>query len=128
MTVDSYPALPVLLDLRGRRALVLGGGAECVDAVARLCAAGACVTVITSEPTAFEPGLTENGAPTVESRGYIRGDLAGMDLALCFSADEETAAGFAAEARAVGCLVHVNGVPALSTFALQAGHSDKGES
>ena len=128
MTVDSYPALPVLLDLRDRRALVLGGGAACVDAVDRLRAAGAQVTVITGTAGGPELAATRDGGLAVESRGYVRGDLAGADLALCFSADDEAAAGFAAEARAVGCLVYVDGEPTLSTFALQPGRSDKGES
>ncbi len=108
---------------------MLGGGAACVDAVERLRAAGAQRHRHHERSRAvFELAATPDGALTVESRGYIRGDLAGADLALCFSADDEAAAGFAAEARAVGCLVYVDGAPALSTFALQPRQSDKGES
>lgn len=91
-------------------------------------AAGAQVTVIMGESGGLEFAAIPDGTPAVESRGYVRGDLAGADLALCFSADDEIAAGFAAEARAVGCLVYVEGAPALSTFSLQPRQSDKGES
>ncbi len=128
MTGDSYRALPVLLDLRDRRAVVLGSGAACADAVERLRSAGAQVTVITGVSGGFDLAATPDGEIAVESRGYVRGDLVGADLALCFSADDEVTAGFAAEARAIGCLVYVDGAPTLSTFALQPRQSDKGES
>ena len=128
MIETPYLPLPVLLDLRDRRAVVLGGGAVCADSVERLCAAGARVTVIASDEDGCRPASGVAGALAVESRGYVRGDLVGAHVALCFSADDEAAAGFAAEARAVGCLVYVDGAPALSNFALQPGRSDKGES
>jgi len=104
--------------MQGRRAVVVGGGAASVGIVRELLAAGAHVTVIAGGPE--EGGMAALGTDglVIANRGYVRGDLLGAFLAVCYSADEELQHAVVAEAESVGCLVHVVGVPALSTFSL----------
>ncbi len=71
---------PVLLDLAGRRVLVVGGGAIAARRVAGLLTARAAVHVVAPS---IDPALVElerAGAVTVERRGYRDGDLRGAWL------------------------------------------------
>ncbi|HQQ59530.1 MAG TPA: NAD(P)-dependent oxidoreductase, partial [Thermomonas sp.] len=53
-TAPPPPLFPLFLDLRGRRVLVVGGGAVAARKIAALLEAGATVQVVAS---ALEPGL-----------------------------------------------------------------------
>jgi len=118
MTGDASRPLPVLLDLRGRRVVVLGAGGDADRAIDRLLAAGAIVSHLMGDAPVATSGAGAAASLTITDRGYVRGDLVGAHMALCFSDDPEVQSGFAAEARAEGCLIHVDGAPALSTFDL----------
>src|SRR5207248_11589056 len=68
---------PVFLDLRGRRAVVIGGGAVAEQKVHGLIAAGAHVTLVSPESTPALTDLARRGAIELRRRPYRPGDLAG---------------------------------------------------
>ena len=73
---------PVFLDLRGRRAVVIGGGAVAEQKVRGLVAAGAHVTLVSPDVTPALTDLGRRGAIELRRRGYHDGDLAGAWLAI----------------------------------------------
>jgi siroheme synthase-like protein len=92
--------LPVILDLTGRRAVVVGGGAVAERKVAALVRAGARVIVIAPS---LSPGLDRlvRGAPTavaVERRPYRSGDLEGAWVAFAATDDSRVQEEVAQEA------------------------------
>jgi uroporphyrin-III C-methyltransferase/precorrin-2 dehydrogenase/sirohydrochlorin ferrochelatase len=99
---STMTGLPLLLDLRDRRVVVIGGGSVAERRVATLCAAGARVTVVApwvSEDIAAGP------ARHVE-RGYRDGDLADAWLAVAATDDPDVNSRIATEAeqRRVFCV------------------------
>ena len=73
---------PVFLDLRGRRAVVIGGGAVAEQKVRGLVAAGAHVTLVSPDVTPALTDLGRRGEIELRRRGYHDGDLAGAWLAI----------------------------------------------
>jgi len=73
---------PVFLDLRGRRAVVIGGDAVAEQKVRGLVAAGAHVTLVSPDVTPALTDLGRRGAIELRRRGYHDGDLAGAWLAI----------------------------------------------
>jgi siroheme synthase-like protein len=98
---------PVLLELAGRRAVVVGELAVAAGKVEGLLAAGAAVAVVAPGPAAVLERLEAEPGVTVRRRAYRRGDLAGAFLCVAGSADPAVRAAVAAEARAGGVLVNV---------------------
>ena len=90
MTGPSRPHYyPVLLDLRGRRVVVIGGGTVAEGKVAPLIEAGADVTVIAPVLT---PGLSltvRERKLTHLARQYAPGDLIDAHLAIAATDDPE---------------------------------------
>src|SRR5207237_6781109 len=81
---------PVFLDLRGRRAVVIGGGAVAEQKVRGLVAAGAHVTVVSPDVTAALGALVRRNAIEHKRRRYRRGDLKGAWLAIAATDDRGT--------------------------------------
>ena len=98
---------PVLLELAGRRAVVVGEPAVAAGKVEGLLAAGAAVTVVATGPAAELDRLAAEPGVTVRRRGYLPGDLAGAFLCVAGAADPMLRSAVAAEARADGVLVNV---------------------
>jgi precorrin-2 dehydrogenase len=98
---------PVLLELTGRRAVVIGDFAVEAGKVEGLLAAGAEVTVVAKGPEAALDRL-EADKVTVHRRGY-RGpsDLSGAVLCVAHAAEPGIRNAIAADARAAGVLVNV---------------------
>src|SRR2546426_5502256 len=71
---------PAFLDLRGRRAVVVGGGAIAEQKVVALLDAGARVSVISPSVSRRLDDLEAAGTVTIERRPYRPGDLAGAVL------------------------------------------------
>src|SRR5256714_861968 len=93
---------PVFLDLRGRRAVVIGGGAVAEQKGRGLTAAGAHVTVVSPD---LSPGLTDlaaRGAIELRRRSYRGGDLAGAWLAIAATDDRAVNEAVWAEAERLG--------------------------
>ena len=93
---------PVFLDLRGRRAVVIGGGAVAEQKVHGLIAAGAHVTLVSPETTPPLADLAQRGAIELRRRPYHPGDLAGAWLAIAASDDRSVNEAAWAEAERVG--------------------------
>ena len=98
--MDSYP---LLLDLAGRRAVVVGGGPVALRRVRALLAAGARVAVVAP---AVLPELAELSEVAVSLRGYADGDLDGAWLVHACADDPVVNSAVAAEAarRQVWCV------------------------
>lgn len=95
---------PVMLEVRGRRCVVIGGGVIGEGKVQGLVAAGAHVTVVDGR---FTPGLLElagRGSVTLVRRNYLPGDLAGAFVAIAATDDGATNSQIYAEAEAEGVL------------------------
>jgi siroheme synthase-like protein len=99
---------PVLLELTGRRAVVIGELAVEAGKVEGLLVAGAEVTVIAKGPQAALDRLEDDPRVTVRRRGY-RGpaDLTGAVLCVASAAEPGVRDAIAADARAAGVLVNV---------------------
>jgi precorrin-2 dehydrogenase len=111
---------PVLLDLTGRRCLMVGGGPVAERRITGLLAAGAQVTVISPRVTQTLAELAAEGRIGLEARNYSEGDLAGVDLAFVATAAREVNAAVAREARHRGVWVNAADDPAHCTFTLPA--------
>ncbi|MCF8610886.1 uroporphyrinogen-III C-methyltransferase [Gordonia sp. HY285] len=83
------------LDLRGRRAVVVGGGSVAQRRIPNLVAAGADVHVIAIDPT---PTVESEPAITVHQRAYAAGDLDGAWYAIACTDDPDVNAAVVAEA------------------------------
>jgi precorrin-2 dehydrogenase len=111
---------PLVLDLAGRRCVVIGGGAVAERKVDGLFAAGATVTVVSPK---LSGGLESRAARKeirVERRCYRRGDLAGASLAFVATGDARLAAAVAREGRSEGVWVNAADDPAHCDFFVPA--------
>lgn len=95
-----------MLDVRGRRTTVVGGGAVAARKVKEFLAAGALVAVIAPEPSAVIEDLAAQKALTLERRAYRQGDLAGAILAVVATDDTRVQELAWIEARARGIFVN----------------------
>lgn len=120
------PYYPAFLDLRGRAALIVGGGPAARGKIDRLLEAGARVTVVAPDPDASLRELAGRGRIMLEPRAYEPGDVRGYDLAIVALDDETARAKVAAESRAERVLVNVIDVPDLCGF-LAPAILDRGE-
>jgi uroporphyrin-III C-methyltransferase/precorrin-2 dehydrogenase/sirohydrochlorin ferrochelatase len=93
---------PVFLDLRGRRAVVIGGGIIAEQKVRGLVAAGAHVTVVSPDVTPPLQALARRKSIELERRPYRRGDLQGAWLAIAATDDRATNGSVWAEAEQLG--------------------------
>jgi precorrin-2 dehydrogenase/sirohydrochlorin ferrochelatase len=107
---------PVFLDLNGRLAVIIGGGKVAERKAKTLSGYGADVVVIAPEVSEELLQLQADGLVTVEQRGYVRGDLDGVFLAVSATDSEEVNRAVVAEAHERGCLVNVVDVPELCDF------------
>ncbi len=92
------PSLPVFLDLRGRRCVVVGGGRVALRKVRALLEAGADVVAVCPEAVPALEDLAARGRVTWRRRPYRRGDLAGAWLAFAATGREEVDGRVLAEA------------------------------
>ena len=99
---------PVLLELAGRRAVVIGEFAVEAGKVEGLLAAGAEVTVVAKGPVAALDRLDGDPRVVVHRRGYGGpGDLVGAVVCVASAAESAVREAIAADARAAGVLVNV---------------------
>src|SRR5512133_55694 len=97
---------PVLLELGGRRAVVVGELAVEAGKVEGLLAAGAEVTVVAEGPQAALDRLEQYPRVVVRRRGYA-GPGDGAVVCVAHDAEPAVRAAIAADARAAGVLVNV---------------------
>lgn len=87
VTRTSKPYYPVMLDLGGRTAVVIGGGVIAAQKTRELIAAHACVRIVSPVVNTELAELARVGAVTLELRAYRSGDLAGATVAIAATDD-----------------------------------------
>lgn len=98
---------PVFLDLRGRRALVVGGGEVALGKAAGLLRANAEVTVVALHPGEGIRRLAESGALRLETRPYAASDMERVDVAIAATDDGAVNQAVASDAARAKVLVNV---------------------
>lgn len=111
---------PALLDLRGRRCLVVGGGKVAARKVASLLLCRAAVTVLSPEVVAELAEEVQKGHVEYWARPYRPGDVAGFHLVIGATDDPAVNAAVAEDARRWGILVNIVDCAAESNFLVPA--------
>lgn len=111
---------PLLLELEGRRVVVVGGGAVGERKVEGLLAVGAVVTVVSPDVTKGLTALAAAGRIALVPRPYRDGDLEGAALVFTALGDPRATAGVAGEARRRSIWLNAADDPAHCTFILPA--------
>lgn len=106
----------MLVDLVGKRCVVIGGGPVAERKVSRLLQCGAEVSVVTPEATGPLAGLAEAGRIRLQVRPARPSDLAGVFLVFAATNDPGLNRVLADTARRQGSLVNVADDPAGSSF------------
>lgn len=111
--MDYYP---IFLNLRGKRCLIVGGGAVAARKAEGLLEAGAVVTVISPEVDESLQNLINTGRLRHHGRPFQKGDVEGQYLVYAATGVAEIDAAMAAEARREGVLFNAVDNPALGDF------------
>jgi precorrin-2 dehydrogenase / sirohydrochlorin ferrochelatase len=111
---------PIFLELRGRRCIVIGGGAVAERKVAGLLAAGAEITVVSPEISEGLRLLFTQRSIKYLARGYENGDLAGYALAFVATDDGTITSAVFSEALKRGVWINCADVPSYCDFILPA--------
>ena len=109
---------PLIIDLTGRRCVVIGGGGVAERKVEGLLAAKAAVTVVSPKLSEGLEARVARREIEVERRRYRRGDLAGASLAFVATGDTRLAAAIAREGRSQGVWVNAADDPEHCDFFL----------
>jgi len=102
---------PVFLDIKGKSAVVIGGGAVAGRKVTGLLAAGASVTVISPRAVKGLEALAREKRIRLVKKAYRNGDLEGAYLVVCAASSKAANEAAAMEARARGLLLNVVDAP-----------------
>jgi len=111
---------PVMLSVRDRRCLVVGGGGVALRKVDGLLAEGARVTVVAPEVVEPLERLAREGRITLERRSYRRGEGTGYALVFATTDHPEVNRRVFDDASSAGVPVNVADVPELCTFHVPA--------
>ncbi|MBI3793143.1 MAG: bifunctional precorrin-2 dehydrogenase/sirohydrochlorin ferrochelatase [Nitrospinae bacterium] len=107
---------PVMMDLRGRKCVVVGGGEVSARKAETLLECGAKVTVVSPELETSLEYLVRNGKISHVKEEYRKGALDGAAIAVAATDREEVNRAVYADATAGGIPVNVVDVPELCTF------------
>ena len=108
---------PIMLDVRERPALVIGGNGVAAEKAAALSASGAQVTVLNAEFCPELLALAEQGAITLRQKAYATGDLAGAFIVVAATTyDPQLSEAIWNEAQERGQLVNIVDVPTRCNF------------
>jgi len=113
-------AFPVTLYVRGRLAVVAGGGEVARKKASALCAAGARVRIVAPQ---IAPGLREFAAENdveLRERAYESGDLDGAFLAIAATSNDAVNGSVCADAKRAHILVCDASKPGRGNFAMSA--------
>ena len=111
---------PIVLDLEGRRCLVVGGGAVAERRVTPLVEGGAEVSVVSPTLTPGLAALADAGRIRHAARAYRDGDVVDFELVLVATDTKEVGAAVAVEARARGAWINTADDPRHCDFFLPA--------
>lgn len=118
--MSQHRSYPIHLDLRGRRALVVGAGRVATRKIERLVDACDDVRVVALEASGPVRKLAREGRVTLFERAVEPGDVAGRFLVIAATADAAVNTAVCAWARAAGALVSRVDLPAESDFTVPA--------
>ncbi len=107
---------PVYLNLRGRRCVIIGGGAVAEGKIGRLLDSGADICVVSPEATPGIRQLVADGAVRWEPRQYRRGDLDGAFIAIAATNVREVNRRIFEEAEARGVMLNAVDDPPNCSF------------
>ena len=107
---------PLMLDLRGRSAIVIGGDSVAAGKAATLAASGAIVKVLSSAYCPEMVQLAEQRQVTLEYKDYEPGDLAGAFIVVAATNDQQLIEAIWSETQERGQLVNIVDVPAYCNF------------
>ncbi|MBI3780492.1 MAG: bifunctional precorrin-2 dehydrogenase/sirohydrochlorin ferrochelatase [candidate division NC10 bacterium] len=111
---------PIMVDLLGRRCLVVGGGPVAERKVLALVERGAEIVVVSPSLSPGLEDLKRQGRIVHRARPYKPGDLPGSFLVFGATDDPEVNGRLADEAKAAGVLANLADSPSLSTFLVPA--------
>ncbi|MDD2337880.1 MAG: bifunctional precorrin-2 dehydrogenase/sirohydrochlorin ferrochelatase [Geobacteraceae bacterium] len=111
---------PINLDIRGKDAIIVGGGAVAERKCRTLLEAGAVVTVIAPRLSRGLRCLVEKGRISHRDRDYRRGDLAGAFLVFAATGDRTISAAVAEEVSEWRILANIADMPDRSDFTTPA--------
>jgi len=114
---ESHFAYPIVLNLSGRRVVVVGGGEVALRKARALADAGARVRVVAPK---LAPGFAEDGRFECLAARYEKQRLEGALVAVAATDDEAVNRQVAEDARAAGVLVNVVDRPELCDFIVPA--------
>jgi precorrin-2 dehydrogenase/sirohydrochlorin ferrochelatase len=111
---------PIMLDIDGKRCIVIGGGKVAQRKVESLLECGGIVTVISPEITEGLGNLAQNGKIQIVLKAYTRGDLKGFDLAYVATDNQQVNTQCLEEARQEKVLLNVVDKPDMCDFIVPA--------
>jgi uroporphyrin-III C-methyltransferase/precorrin-2 dehydrogenase/sirohydrochlorin ferrochelatase len=109
-----------MLNLRGRRCLVVGGGGVALRKVSSLLQEGALVTAVALEPSQPLLRLAAQGRVELERRSYRDGEASQYALVFAATDDRSVNARVSRDAESAGLWVNVADDPELCSFQLPA--------
>src|ERR1700757_3335142 len=107
---------PIMLDVRGRKALVIGGDSIAAQKAASLAASGADVLVQGQEFCEELLALHEQRRVGLLTKSYEPGDLAGAFVVIAATSDAQLAQALWTEAQASGLLINIVDMPTYCSF------------
>ena len=114
------PLYMACLRVKGRRAVVVGGGPIGLEKTEKLLACGASVTLVSPKAGKTLRELAAEGSITWQQRAYETGDLDGAFIAIASTGDTEVNIRVFEDAEARNMLVNVVDVPPLCNFIVPA--------
>jgi siroheme synthase-like protein len=111
---------PIVLEMTGRRCLVIGGGVVAERKIAGLLGVGAAVTVISPKVTEAISHWSKNNSIQLEGRCYRIGDLAGYQLVFVATDDADVNDRVYQESKSCGVWVNAADDPDFCDFILPA--------
>ena len=97
---------PIFVEMRGRRALLVGGGHVALEKIGKLVDAEAAVTIVAPELIPPVAAFVDDGRATLLQRAYESGDVQGFDVVMIATDDGAVNSRVAREARAAGIWVN----------------------
>ena len=114
--------VPILVEARDVRVLVVGGGTVAARKARALAEAGATVRVVSPAAADEICEMARDGVLELVSRTFVAGDVLDAQLVIAATNDRATNAAVAAEARDAHRLVNVVDAPEEGSFATMATH------
>ena len=109
---------PLMLDVRGRHAIVIGGDRVAAEKAAALAASGAYVSVLSQEFCSELLAQAEHRRVTLQRKAYEPGDLAGAFVVIAATNDLQLIQAIWAETQERGQPVNIVDVPEYCSFIL----------